>query len=113
MHQALYIESRAPGVLFINGFFCGPLEGDAQTYPLGRNAEIYIQFFPLARSAQTLSVAMRVEGEKITRLDPQDAAYALLWPDGVIQLELTPAQAQEPEAAVTSSYSGKKRFAML
>lgn len=101
MHQALYIESRAPGVLFINGFFCGPLEGDAQTYPLGRNAEIYIQFFPLARSAQTLSVAMRVEGEKITRLDPQDAAYALLWPDGVIQLELTPAQAQEPEAADT------------
>jgi len=101
MHQALYIESRAPGVLHINGFFCGPIEGDAQAYPLGRNAEIYIQFFPFARGAQALTVAMRVEAGQITRLDPQDAAYALLWPDGIIQLELMPAQAQEPEAMDT------------
>lgn len=101
MNQALYIESRVPGVLHINGFFCGPLEGEAQAYPLGRNAEIYIQFFPFARGAQALTVAMRVEAGQISRLDPQDAAYALLWPDGMIQLELTPAQAQEPEAMDT------------
>lgn len=101
MHQALYIESRAPGVLHINGFFCGPIEGDAQAYPLGRNAEIYIQFFPFARGAQALTVAMRVEAGQIARLDPQDAAYALLWPDGIIQLELMPALAQEPEAMDT------------
>ena len=102
MHQALYIESRVPGVLWINGFFCGPLEGDAQAYPLGRNAEIYIEFFPFARGAQALTVAMRLEEEQITRLDPQDAAYALLWPDGIIQLELTPGQMEEPEPAETS-----------
>jgi len=102
MNRVLYIESRVPGVVHINGFFCGPLEGDAQAYPLGRNAEIYIQFFPFARGAQTLTVAMRVEAGQITRLDPQDAAYALLWPDGIIQLELTPGQMEEPEPAETS-----------
>lgn len=101
MHRVLYIESRTPGLLYINGFFCGPLEGEAQSYPLGQNAEIYIQFFPYGRGTQTLVAAMRVEETGITRLDPQDAAYALLWPDGIIQLELTPAMAQEPEAMDT------------
>ena len=91
MHRALYIESRTPGLLYINGYFCGPLEGEAQSYPLGQNVQIYIQFFPYGCGAQALAAAMRVEEAGITRLDPQDAAYALLWPDGIIQLELTPA----------------------
>ena len=101
MHRALYIESRTPGLLYINGYFCGPLEGEAQSYPLGQNVQIYIQFFPYGCGAQALAAAMRVEEAGITRLDPQDAAYALLWPDGIIQLELTPAMAQEPEAMDT------------
>ena len=58
LHQVLYIESRTPGLLHINGFFCGPLEEDAQAYPLGRNAEIYIQFFPYAVGSAPLSVAI-------------------------------------------------------
>lgn len=101
MHRALYIESRTPGLLYINGYFCGPLEGEAQSYPLGQNVQIYIQFFPYGCGAQALAAAMRVEEAGITRLDPQDAAYALLWPDGIIQLELTPTMAQEPEAMDT------------
>ena len=101
MHRALYIESRTPGLLYINGYFCGPLEGEAQAYPLGQNAEIYIQFFPYGRGAQALGAAMRVGETGISRLDSQDAAYALLWPDGIIQLELIPAMAQEPEAMDT------------
>lgn len=101
MHRALYIESRTPGLLYINGYFCGPLEGEAQSYPLGQNVQIYIQFFPYGCGAQALAAAMRVEEAGITRLDPQDAAYALLWPDGIIQLELTPAMTQEPEAMDT------------
>ena len=101
MHRALYIESRTPGLLYINGYFCGPLEGEAQSYPLGQNVQIYIQFFPYGCGAQALAAAMRVEEAGITRLDPQEAAYALLWPDGIIQLELTPAMAQEPEAMDT------------
>ena len=99
MHQVLYIESRTPGVLDINGFFCGPLEGEAQAYPVGQNVEIYIRLFPFSRSAQPLTVAMRMEEGHIARLEPQDAAYALLWPDGIIQLELTPENRIEPREA--------------
>ena len=95
MHQTLMIECRAQGVLYINGFFCGPLEGDVQAFPVGRNSEIYIQYFPYGHAAP-LNVAMRVEGGQVVRLDPQDAAYALHWPDGVIQLELVEGDMQKP-----------------
>ena len=95
MHQTLLIECRAQGVLYINGFFCGPLEGDAQAFPVGRNAEIYIQFFPYGHAA-SLTIAMRIEAGRVARLDPPDAAYALHWPDGVIQLELVEGDMQKP-----------------
>lgn len=88
MAAMLYIESRTPGVLMVNGFFCGPLEGDGQAFPTGRDAEIYIQFFPFSAGAPPLTAAMRLQGGQIERLEPEAAAYALLWPDGVIQLEL-------------------------
>ena len=112
MHQVLYIESRTPGLLTINGFFCGPLEGEGQAFPTGRNAEIYIQFFPYARAAQPLTVAMRLDGGQITRLEPQEAAYALIWPDGVIQLELTP-DTQETEAETQTEPPGGASSATL
>ncbi|MBR2942720.1 MAG: hypothetical protein IKB82_04905 [Clostridia bacterium] len=105
MHHTLLIECRTPGVVHINGFFCGPLEGDAQAFPVGRNAQIYIQFFPYGRDKLPLTVAMRIEDGRIVRLDPQDAAYALVWPDGVIQLELAAGEAQEPAQQSTEGAS--------
>lgn len=113
MQQMLYIESRTPGLLSINGFFCGPIEGDGQSFPMGLNVDIYIQFFPYARSAQVLSVAMRVEGGQITRLEPQDAAYALLWPDGIIQLELTPGAADDTQTAQDTGAQGASSMTLL
>lgn len=94
VRRMLYMESRTQGLLVVNGQFCGPLEGEGQAFPLGRDAEVYIQLFPYGRAAQPLAVALRMEGGEIARLQPQDAAYALLWPDGVIQLELTAGQEQ-------------------
>lgn len=101
MRRMLYMESRTPGALMVNGQFCGPLEPqEGQAFPAGDNEEIYIQLFPFSRAALPLSVAMRLRGGEIVRLEPQEAAYALLWPDGVIQLELTaqPADAPQPES---------------
>jgi len=87
MHPVLFIQSAAAGVLVINGVFCGPLEGEGQAFPAGRDAEIYIQFFPFGQAAP-LTAALRLAGGQIDRLSPQEHAYALLWPDGVIQIEL-------------------------
>lgn len=90
MRQMLRIECACGGVLMVNGLFCGPLEGEGQTFPTGQNEEIYVQFFPFLPEVKPLTVAMRLREGKIIRLEPKVHAYALLWPDGIIQLELRP-----------------------
>ena len=86
MYPVLYIQSAVDGVLVINGQFCGPIE-KGQSFPAGRNAEIYIQLFPFGETPP-LTVQLRLREGRLERLLPQEAAYALIWPDGVIQIEL-------------------------
>ena len=96
MHLTLLIESAVRGLLFVNGQFCGPMEPGGQAFPAGRNAEIYIQLFPFGEAAP-LAAALILRDGRIGRLEPQENAFALCWPDGVVQLELRMRdQAQEP-----------------
>lgn len=87
MHQILLIESGAQGILCVNGQFCGPAEREGQAFPMGRNAEIYIQLFPFGEAAP-LTVMLHMRDGQLVRLEPQENAYALVWPDGVVELEL-------------------------
>ena len=96
MHRMLLIESAVRGLLYVNGQFCGPLEEGGQAFPAGGRAEIYIQLFPFGAGAAPLGVQMHLHAEGVALLDPQDCAFALVWPDGVVQLELRmPQQAEE------------------
>lgn len=97
MRGILAIECAQRGVLAVNGCFCGPLDGEGQAFPAGDDAELYIQFFPLGQGAP-LTAAMELRGGEIARLEPQDRCYALLWPDGLIQLELRPEGGEADEA---------------
>ena len=95
MHQTLLIESAAQGLLSVNGQFCGPVEQAGQAFPMGRNAEVYIQIFPFGESAP-LTAALEMRDGQLVRLEPQESAYALVWPDGVVQLELRMRNQAEP-----------------
>ncbi|MDO5379117.1 MAG: hypothetical protein Q4G52_12365 [Clostridia bacterium] len=109
MHRILMIESAARGVLTVNGQFCGPLEGEGQAFPAAENAEVYIQLSPFSPQTRPLTVAMELEGGAIKRLEPQENAFALLWPDGIIQLELRPVgegTAEGEQAAQEQAASG-------
>lgn len=90
MRRMLMVESAAQGLLTVNGQFCGPLEGEGQAFPLGENAQAYIQFVPYDSQLRPLAAALEIKQGKITRLDPQAMCCALSWPDGMIQLELCP-----------------------
>ena len=96
MHQTLLIESAVQGLLFVNGQFCGPMEPEGQAFPMGKNAEVYIRLFPFGESAP-LTAGLAFYGGKIQRLEPAENAFALLWPDGVIQLELRMKRQAEPQ----------------
>lgn len=97
MERMLLIESAAQGVLFVNGQFCGPMEREGQAFPMGRNAEICVQLFPFGESAPLTAMLEMREGQ-IVRLEPKESAFALLWPGGVVQLELR-LKMQQEEAA--------------
>lgn len=87
MRRTLLIESAMQGLLYMNGQFCGPMEREGQVFPTGENAEVYIQLFPFGEG-MPLAAALVLRQGKIERLEPQENVFALIWPDGVIQLEL-------------------------
>ncbi|HIU15408.1 MAG TPA: hypothetical protein IAC49_03045 [Candidatus Ventricola intestinavium] len=126
MHRILWIESAVDGVLMVNGCFCGPVDAQGQAFPAAEDAEIYIQLFPFQRGIQPLTVALELKNGGIEQLHPKESAYALIWPDGVIQLELradgedAQAQAEAVEVApsallryLTLRLAGDERAAQL
>lgn len=95
MHRILLIESAVRGLLYVNGQFCGPLEEDGQAFPMGRDAEIYIQLIPFDERVRPVTAELHIGGGQIGRLSPGDRCYVLMWPDGIVQLELRPDGAEE------------------
>lgn len=87
MRRTLFIESAGDGVLYVNGQFCGPMEREGQAFPCGENEEIYIQLFPFGQS-MPLAAKLLLRDGKIAALVPQENCFALIWPDGIIQIEL-------------------------
>ena len=113
MVQMLMIESGVRGLLMVNGQFCGPVDGEGQAFPAGQSAEIYMQLFPFDESAAPLTAELRLREGRIERLEPRTRCFALVWPDGVIQLELRPQD--EVQAPDLSGYHAAVplRFAPL
>jgi len=97
MYRILLIESAVRGLLYVNGQFCGPLEEDGQAFPMGRDAEIYIQLFPFDENIRPVTAQLHTAGGVVSRLSPGTRCYALMWPDGIVQLELRPEGAPETD----------------
>ena len=101
MRCMLCIQCAIRGLLTINGQFCGPVDGDGQTFPTARDAEIFIEYMPLTENAKPMALELVLEQGKVSRIEPAPHGYALIWPDGLIQLELRPEAPDMPEAGET------------
>ena len=111
MIRMLMIESGVRGLLMVNGQFCGPVDSEGQAFPTGRDAEIYLQLFPFDEPCVPLTAQMLLREGRITLLEPRTRCFALIWPDGVIQLELRPqAQQEEPEPTRQAAPSALLRY---
>ena len=51
MREHAAYSVRGAGLLTVNGQFCGPVDGGGQTFPAAQDAEIFIEYTPLAQSA--------------------------------------------------------------
>jgi len=106
MQPVVFIQSGADGVLLVNGFFCGPV-GEGQSFPAGRDAEVFIQLFPFGE-ALPVNVQLRLREGQVEQLVPEEAAYALCWPDGVIQVELRSSAQRAQEGAWDAQRQGER-----
>lgn len=97
MRCMIEMESAVRGLLWVNGQFCGPVDREGQTFPASENAEIFIQFFPLDIKTKPAALEMVLQNGSIARLEPETVGYALLWADGVIQLEIRPETDEQPD----------------
>lgn len=88
MLPVLIIQCAQSGLLYINGAFCGELT-TPQMFPLRPDGRVYVEFRPLAGPAFPLAVALDVAGGQLQPTLPK-SAYAVQWPDALIELELRP-----------------------
>ena len=95
MVRVLSIECACEGLLTVNGQFCGPLERDGQIFPMGKYAQAYIHFCAYHSQIKPLAAVLELRDGQIERLEPKDRCFALVWPDGIVQLELRPEGCEE------------------
>lgn len=88
MLPVLIIQCAQSGLLYINGAFCGELT-TPQMFPVRPDGRVYVEFRPLAGPAFPLAVALDVAGGQLQPTLPK-SAYAVQWPDSLIELELRP-----------------------
>ena len=64
MRCMLCIQCAIRGLLTINGQFCGPVDGEGQTFPTARDAEIFIEYMPLTENAKPMALELALEQGK-------------------------------------------------
>lgn len=84
----LLIQSNTPGLLTLNGQFCGRVDDSPHSYLTHRSDRGYLFFSPFDDARSSLTREIRVQDDQL--LPPDEGIYALQWPEGVCQLELRP-----------------------
>ena len=84
----LLIQSNTPGLLTLNGQFCGRVDDSPHSYLTHRSDRGYLFFSPFDDARSSLTREIRVQDDQL--LPPDEGIYALQWHEGVCQLELRP-----------------------
>lgn len=85
----LLIQSNTPGLLTLNGQFCGRVDDSPHTYLTHRDDRGYLAFMPYNDAYLPLVREIHLQDDQLS--PPDEGLYALQWPESVCQLELRPA----------------------
>lgn len=98
----LLVQSQTPGLLTINGQFCGRVDEAAHTYMTHRDERAYLSFCPFDDAFLPLTREIHIAGDQL--LSPAQGLYALMWPENICQLELRPSM-RIPSPLTDSTYA--------
>ena len=90
----LLIQSKTPGLLTVNGQFCGRVDESAQTFMTHRDERVYLSFSPFDSAYLPLTRELQLSND--TPSAPAEGLYALVWPEHICQLELQAAARAGP-----------------
>ncbi len=88
MLPIILVQCAQPGLLYVNGAFCGELSAP-QMLPVRPDGRVYVEFRPLAGAAFPLATALDFVGGVLQPTLPR-CVYAVQWPDQIIDVELRP-----------------------
>lgn len=95
MQPTLAITAPAPGLLSINGRFYGEISPDEPLFaPVHGFGAVYLEYRPLLPGWQSMARKLVLSGgaPMADSLAQADDLYAVRWPGGVIEIELSPRQ---------------------
>lgn len=95
MQPTLVITSPVPGMIHINGRFAGEASADAPLFaPVAAFGPIYLECRPLQPGWLPMARKLVLSGgtPMPESLEQSDDVFAIRWPGGVIEIELTPAR---------------------
>ena len=112
----LIVQCAQPGLLYVNGWFCGELT-EPLPLPVRPDGRVYLEFRPLTGEVFPLAVALEfcegVLSEGMVSRPLPASVYAVQWPDRVMELELRPMplpKADAPREPLSSLTLGKTRL---
>ncbi len=104
MQPMLAIMARQEGLLYINGGFCGELGAERALYrPVNPFGALYLDYRPLTDAHRPMARRLVFSGGSVLRESAESAAgiSLVLWPGGVVELELEPEPWQQPSQTFT------------
>jgi len=84
MHPVLMVQSP-PGLLYVNGRFCGEAEGSC--LPLARDGAAYVEYRPIGSTLEAVTLKLALKRGVLDEGLPE-GVYAVQWPNGLIEVEL-------------------------
>lgn len=109
MQPMLAITARQEGLLYLNGSFCGELGPERTLFrPVNPFGALYLDYHPLTDAHRPMTRRLVLSGGHVLRESAEAAAgiSLVLWPGGVVELELEPAPWQQPRQSF--SLGGKQ-----
>lgn len=100
MQPMLAITAQQAGLLYINGGFCGELDPARALYrPVNPFGALYLDYRPLTDAHRPMARRLVFSGGSVLRESAENAAglSLVLWPCGVVELELEPEPWQQPQ----------------
>lgn len=93
MQPVLLITSTVPGMLWVNGRMAGELdEGHSVAQPVSPQGPVYLQHFPARPGYLPLTRRFTLSGGRVlpASLAGAQGLWAVAWPGGALEIELTP-----------------------